>query len=473
MARTLSRHSSIALIALMMVGAALVFYAMRGGGVGGTGVMDGPGGVGGTGIFGRIDEFGSIWVNGHEIYYDDDLPLTYRGDAVGTENFALGQVVAIVADKTNDDWRARAARIVEEVIGPMEVTADGASVAILKQKILFTEETIYANGARETITPGSMIAVSGFRTAEDAILATRIEPVGPKAELFVRGPVTNLSGSSFSIYGLNVHYEGLSPSEGGIVAISGAIVDAQFTAQEVRKDSAFEGYNIDDISYQGVVDVSSQGANLRVGEFSTGAFSSAAAVGDGRAPTLVVLEGRLDQSSVTVDIDDAQLIFEPQNLQPAPAGLRRVTDDEAEQSTVLEDTETRASDSEDGGSQPDDTPRDSSPAPDTTATTAADERTQENEQSERTVTEGETNEQTATPKRDGDERDPPEETSLETDGANTDGANDEARTDRTDDPAPVERPNTVDQPSRERPSRPERPAQDRPERPERPQRRGR
>jgi Domain of unknown function (DUF5666) len=469
MARTLSRHTNIALIALMAVGAALVFYAMRGpGGVGGTGVTDGPGGVGGTGIFGRIDGFGSIWVNGHEIYYDDDLALTYRGDAVGTENFALGQVVAIVADKTNGDWRARAARIVEEVIGPIEVTADGASVAVLKQKILFTEETIYANRALETITPGSMIAVSGFRTPEGAILATRVDPVSPKAGLFVRGPVANLNGSSFSIYDLNVHYEGLSLSEGGIVAVSGAIVDAQFTAQKVRKDSAFEGYSIDDISYRGVADVSSQGANLRVGEFFADAFSSAATAGDERAPTLVVLEGRLDQSSVTVDIDDVQLIFEPQNLQPAPDGLRRVTDDEAEQSTVLEDTETRASDSEDGGSQPDDTPRDSSPAPDTTATTAGDERALENEQSERTATEGETNDQTATPERDGDGLSQPEETSRD-----TDGANDEARTDRTDDPAPVERPDTGDQPSRERPSRPERPAQDRPERPERPQRRGR
>ncbi|VAW07433.1 hypothetical protein MNBD_ALPHA05-805, partial [hydrothermal vent metagenome] len=315
MARTLSRHTNIALIALMAVGAALVFYAMRGpGGVGGTGITDGPGGIGGTGIFGRIDGFGSIWVNGREIHYDDDLPLTYRGDAVGTENFALGQVVAIVADKTNDDWRARAARIVEEAIGPIEVTADGASVTVLKQKILFTEETIYANGARETITPGSMIAVSGFRTPEGAILATRIEPVGPKAELFVRGPVANLSGSSFSIYGLNVHYEGLSLSEGGIVAVKGATVDAQFTAQEVRKDGAFEGYSIDDISYQGVVDVSSRDSDLRVGEFSTDAFLSTAAVGAGRAPRLVVLEGRLDQSRITVDINGDQPVFEPQNF---------------------------------------------------------------------------------------------------------------------------------------------------------------
>ncbi|NOX84325.1 MAG: hypothetical protein GXP06_15330 [Alphaproteobacteria bacterium] len=469
MARTLSRHTNIALVALMAVGAALVFYAMRGpGGVGGTGVTDGPGGVGGTGIFGRIDEFGSIWVNGHEIHYDDDLPLMYRGGIVDSENFALGQMVAIIADKTNDDWRARAARIVEEVIGPIEVSADGASVAVLKQKILFTEETIYANGALETIAPGSMVAVSGLRTPAGAILATRIEPVGPKVGLFVRGPVANINSSSFSIYGLNVHYKGLSLSEGGIVAISGAIVDAQFTAQEVRKDGAFEGYSIDDISYQGVVDVSSQGSDMRVGEFLTDAFSSAAAVGDGRAPTLVVLEGRLDQSRVTVDIDGAQPVFQPQNLQPAPDGLRRVTDDEAEQSTVLEDTETRASDSEDGGSQTDDTPRDGSPARDTTEATAVDERVLENGQSERTATEGETNDQTATPERDGDGLSQPEETSQE-----TDGANDEARTDRTDDPTPVERPNAGDQPSRERPSRPERPAQDRPERPERPQRRGR
>jgi Domain of unknown function (DUF5666) len=472
MARTASRHSNIALITLMAVGAALVFYAMRGGpgGVGGTGLTDSPGGVGGTGVFGRINEFGSIWVNGHEIHYDDDLALTYRGDGVGTEKFALGQIVAIVADKTNDNWRAREARIVEEVIGPIEITADGVFVVVLQQKILFTEETIFANGVRETITPGTMIAVSGFRTPEGAILATRIEPAGSKTGLFVRGPIANLSGSSFSVYGLNIDYDGLSLSEGGIVAVSGAIVDEQFAAQEVQKDGAFEGYSVDDISYQGVVDVSSQGSSLRVGEFSADNFSSAAAVGDGRAPTLVVLEGRLDQNSATVEPDGAQPVFEPQNLQPAPDGLRRVADDEAEQSTVLEDTETRASDGEDGSEQTDVAPRNSLPARDTTEATADDERTLENEQSERTATEGEPNEQTATPERDGDGLSQPEETSRETDGAKTDGANDEARTEKTGDPAPVERPNTPDQPSHERP---ERPAQERPERPERPQRRGR
>ena len=466
MARTLSRHLNVGLIAALAVSAALAFYAMRGpGGVGGTGITDGPGGVGGTGIFGRIDGLGSIWVNGYEIHYDETLPLTYRGAIAGSENFAIGQVVAVVANNTNGDWHARTARIVEEVIGPIEIAADGVSVAVLEQKILFTEETIYAIDTRETLEPGSIVAVSGFRTPEGAILTTRIASAGPEAGLFVRGAVADLSRSGFSINDLGVVYDGLSLSEGDIVAVSGVLIDARFTAQDVQKDDAFEGYSVENISYQGVVDTTSPGSSLRVGEYFLDKISTTTTLRDEQAPALVVLNGRLEQSSPTIVIASDQLAPEPQKLRPAPEELRRLTGDDAEEVTEPEDTEPRASEPDGDSEQNDSATRDGSTVRDTTTASAVDERTLEDDRDQPETSESGADEQADTPERDSNEIDASDEVSRE-----TDETSDEESPDLVDDPVPTERPEGDARPSQDRPSRPERPAQDRPERPERPQR---
>lgn len=329
MARALTRQTSLALVTLVVLAALLAFYSMRGpGGVGGTGI-DGPGGVGGTGIFGRIDRFGSIWVNNREIFYDDNLPLTWRGVEAAPEKFALGQMVAVVAEEQDGVWQASSARIVNEVIGPIGIARDH-SMTVLDQKILFTEHTIIAEELHEAIEAGGMVAISGYRTPDSAIIATRIDPVGNHAELFVRGAAYNIAADSFSIGGLKISYEGLTVSEGEMVAARGAMIGAQFTAYDVRKGSVFEGLGLENISYQGVVDANSADATLRVGEYSAANASIVTSPRETGDYALVVLEGRAQPDSLALDSEIRASAIEQQFLTPAPENLRGLAEEGAE-----------------------------------------------------------------------------------------------------------------------------------------------
>ncbi len=457
MARALSRQMSLALITLLVLAAVLAFYSTRGpGGVGGTGIV-GPGGVGGTGIFGRIDRFGSIWVNGREIFYDDNLPLTRSGAEAGPEKFAPGQMVAVVAEERDGAWQARSARIIDEVIGPIEIAGEH-SMMVLDQQILFTEQTNTAEGLRETIEAGGMVAISGYRTPDGAIIATRIDPVGRHAELFVRGAAFNIAADSFSIGGLNISYEGLAVSEGDVVAARGAMIGAQFTAYDVRKDSAFEGLGLENISYQGVAHTESDGENLRVGEYSAANASIVASSRDTGDYTLVVLEGGARPNSLALDRDVRASAIEEQFLAPAPEWLGGLAEGEAEPNENPEELERREPATNDGVNDAVNDGAREEPArveqeeDAISETTAAPETSLREEDSAREPEPVEETSDTAATGRPAENPDAPERSE--------DGA--EAR--------PDEFPDAPDRPEVERPERPERPEGVRPERPERPQR---
>jgi len=70
------------------------------GGVGGTGAPTlRPGGTGGTGIVGTITGFASICVNGLEVHFGKDVPVSENGAPASSAHLAIGQVVAVEACK--------------------------------------------------------------------------------------------------------------------------------------------------------------------------------------------------------------------------------------------------------------------------------------------------------------------------------------------------------------------------------------
>ena len=508
MARTVSRQMSLALATLVVLAAVLAFYSTRGpGGIGGTGITD-PGGLGGTGIFGRIDRFGSIWVNDREIFYDDSLPVVLRGAEAAPDDFALGQMVAVVAEEEDGQWQAQSARIVNEAVGPIEA-ADETSLRVLGQQILFTEETIVAEELSAAIDLGAMVAVSGFRTASGAILATRIDAVGDHAELFVRGPAANISTDGFMVGDLEIVSEGHALADGDFVAARGALIGGAFTAYDLRTGGVFEGLGLENISYQGVAESDGDGASLRVGEYSAANISIVTSGREKGDYSLVVLEGRASPGSLTFDQEVRASAIEERYLAPAPGELRRLAEEEIIPDQGAEEIETPAPDANERAGERaapvEEAPRDAAPAQveriieepreepapvepaeaesditeraepdardeesarqpdpvDETVDAAADERTEE---SAGEVTRPDADDEAATPEQPASIPDEPQ------------------RVDETGDPVEVERvdaPETtdiertdIDRPDLDRPEidRPERPEVVRPERPERPQR---
>ncbi len=90
------------------------------GGVGGTGApILRPGGTGGTGIVGTITGFASICVNGMEVHYGKDVPVSENGAPASSAHLAIGQVVAVEAIATQRGLQAGRISILNVYEGPL------------------------------------------------------------------------------------------------------------------------------------------------------------------------------------------------------------------------------------------------------------------------------------------------------------------------------------------------------------------
>jgi hypothetical protein len=152
-------------------------------GLGGTGLLatagdeDSDGGLGGTGILGEITGYGSIFVNGIEIEYDDDTPFTINGRASAPQQLEIGDVVEVLTLDSSNHTQARVINLRHEVVGQVDsVGPDTFSFTINGQSIV---QAIDASIPKL----GDTVAVSGFRIDEQTIIATRIAPVGTKQTL--------------------------------------------------------------------------------------------------------------------------------------------------------------------------------------------------------------------------------------------------------------------------------------------------
>ena len=166
-------------------------------GIGGTGqVAGGPPGIGGTGIVGTVTGFGSILVNGFEVDYAPDLPITFKDRTVRPDALRIGQVVAIEAQGSGNRLRASRLAIRHEVAGPIERIDPARRMAVVfGQRIDIPEGVISAgNGSRAMkiggLGVGDHIDVSGLRRADGVIAASRIDKTGPGAVTVLRGRVT-------------------------------------------------------------------------------------------------------------------------------------------------------------------------------------------------------------------------------------------------------------------------------------------
>ena len=147
-----------------------------GSGLGGTGMVastasDAGSGLGGTGILGKITGFGSIFVNGIEIEYDNETAFTIDGKTADPQQLEIGDIVEVLTTDDNKYTQAQIINLRHEVIGKVEsvepqtfsFTVHGQSVVQPINKVILPEV-------------GTTVAVSGFRIDERTILSTRITP---------------------------------------------------------------------------------------------------------------------------------------------------------------------------------------------------------------------------------------------------------------------------------------------------------
>ncbi|EOG3621506.1 DUF5666 domain-containing protein, partial [Pseudomonas putida] len=143
------------------------------GGVGGTGApIQRPGGTGGTGIVGTITGFASICVNGMEVHYGKDVPVSENGAPASSGHLAIGQVVAVEAFATQRGLQAGRISILNVFEGPLTALPNAsAPLRVMGQPVRLAAGARVAEGLR----PGEPVRVSGLRDARGEVVATRIE----------------------------------------------------------------------------------------------------------------------------------------------------------------------------------------------------------------------------------------------------------------------------------------------------------
>lgn len=145
-------------------------------GLGGTGMLantdSGAGsGLGGTGILGEITGFGSIFVNGIEIEYDDKTAFSIDGKTVTAQRLEIGDVVEVLTVDNKQHTQAQTINLRHEVIGVVEsVEAETYSFTVNGQSVV---QSIDITTFPEV---GSTVAVAGFRIDAQTILSTRVTP---------------------------------------------------------------------------------------------------------------------------------------------------------------------------------------------------------------------------------------------------------------------------------------------------------
>ena len=188
---SLNNPRKLAFFALVIVSVLFALSRMPGG-IGGTGISGGPGGIGGTGIYGRIDAFGSIWVNGVEIFYEEDQNVIRQGRDGLPERLSIGQIVAVVIDEQTGRAEAKSIEIIEEVSGLIEQLS-AEEFIILGQKVILTDETIIDTN----LVNGKQVAINGLRSNDGIIVASRISSPLIEGEFSLRGSIDRVDDNSF------------------------------------------------------------------------------------------------------------------------------------------------------------------------------------------------------------------------------------------------------------------------------------
>ncbi|HET6718575.1 MAG TPA: DUF5666 domain-containing protein [Rhodocyclaceae bacterium] len=159
-------------------------------GIGGTGHADAPGGgdggIGGTGIVGTITGFASICVNGLEVHYDDNVPVSDNGQPTHARGLAVGQVVAVEAGSSPRGLEARRIAVLHALVGPVTRSLDQhGQLEVMGAKVALDPPQLQDQA--RALKAGDWVKVSGHPGAEHGVVASHIARIDAGGEASVSG----------------------------------------------------------------------------------------------------------------------------------------------------------------------------------------------------------------------------------------------------------------------------------------------
>lgn len=227
------------------------------GGIGGTGNVVQDGGIGGTGIIGIITGFASICVNGVEIHYDINTPVTVDGRLSTARDLAPGQVVSVRASGAGPELTAQTIAVMHAAIGPVSSLNSGrVEMQVLGQTVQAGQSGDHNRFSN--LKTGDWVQVSGHRLSNGTIAASRIETTPPRQEARLNGYVTQIDSQGFEVNGTRVQHDaGLLPpglTRGMEVSVAGRWDGAHLKAQHIQPEPTRQSIgNVDHVVIEGYV----------------------------------------------------------------------------------------------------------------------------------------------------------------------------------------------------------------------------
>ena len=257
-------------------------------------------GIGGTGVIGTIRRFGSILVNDLRVTFPADVSVSIDGRRASPRDLRLGHVVRVLARDRGGVLETRAIVADSEVVGPLETRGAGGLV-VLGQRIVLGEGVALPRARR-----GDMLAVSGLRRPDGAIVATLVERRPPAASR-LNGPVTARSDGAPMVGATPV--AGLAPGLlGRRVALVGRLRGGAFQAVSMTVEPPVPFAGAEQLSVEAFVARAPEGLRLGSGlDVSGNAAALADDLPDEAVRAVVVArpgpDGRLDVESLRVEHD--------------------------------------------------------------------------------------------------------------------------------------------------------------------------
>ncbi|MEI6737926.1 MAG: DUF5666 domain-containing protein [Pseudomonadota bacterium] len=198
------------------------------------------GGSGRTVVFGEIEDFGSIVVNG--VHYDESAANIIIDGIPGQSRAALklGMIVQIdgVLDYTLNTGVANEVRVDRALFGQVEeINSATSEVTILKQRVLVSTTTRFDGvpGLHE-LAVGDWIAVHGLEDAgRKSLVATLIERSSTPSLMVssIRGTVQNVQRGRLRIGNLDILVGNSNVHDGDFVKASGEYLGGVLLVEDV------------------------------------------------------------------------------------------------------------------------------------------------------------------------------------------------------------------------------------------------
>jgi hypothetical protein len=151
---------------------------------------------------------------------------------------ALGQVVAIDASGVGTKLVANNITILNALEGPVtQVHADIGLLYVMKQPVRITDETRFVDmTALSDATPGLPVRISGYRSVDNEVVATRIEAARGMAEVSVIGTVTSDRSDPLTVSGLPVRSTTSPVPMGAEALVRGTWNGERIEAKSIGRD---------------------------------------------------------------------------------------------------------------------------------------------------------------------------------------------------------------------------------------------